>query len=92
MSFWFKNGGHKLYKNPLQRENKMDMAWLEYSTGQMDEDLLAREISSDFGLEVVLSCNNIYLLKKGPMEEKLKLKSLHVEINLIRHQQNFTIF
>ena len=24
------------------------------------------------------------------MEEKVKLKSLHVEINTIRHQRNFT--
>ena len=28
MSFWFKNGGHKLYKNPLQCEKKMELAFL----------------------------------------------------------------
>ena len=54
----------------------------------MDKDLLACERFSDSGVEVALSGKTIYLQKKGPIEEKLK--ALHVEINAICHQQNFT--
>ena len=70
MSFWFKNGGHKLYKNPLQREKTMEVTWIEYSTRKMVKDLLAHEIFSDSLIEVGLSRKTIYLEKKGPMEEK----------------------
>ena len=55
----------------------------------MDEYLLACGIFSDSGVEVGLYWKTIYLGKKVTMEEKEKLKSLHVEINAIRHQQNF---
>ena len=55
----------------------------------MDKDLLIREIFSDSGVGVGLSWKKNYLGKKGPMEEKLKVKALHIEINAIRHQQNF---
>ena len=57
---------------------------------QMDKDLLDHGIFSDSGVEVGLSRKIIYLGKKGSMEEKEKVKSLHVEINTIHNQWNFT--
>ena len=56
----------------------------------MDKDLLAQNIFSDSGVEVGLLWKKNYLVKKGPMEEKVKVKALHVEINMIRYQLNFT--
>ena len=53
-------------------------------------DLVAREVFHDSGVEVGLSWEKIYLEKKGPMEEKVKVKALHVDIKSICHQQNFT--
>ena len=53
---------------------------------QMDKDLLDHGIFSDSGVEVGLSRKIIYLGKKGSMEEKEKVKSLHVEINTIHNQ------
>ena len=70
MSFWFENGGHKIYKNPLQCENIVEVAWIEYYTQQMDKYLLTHKIFSEYGVEVGLSWKKIYLGKKGPMEEK----------------------
>ena len=78
MSFWFKNSGHKLYKNPLQCEMITEVAWLEYSARKMDKDLLARKIFSDFGVEVCLFRKTIYLGKEGPIEEKVRVKAVHV--------------
>ena len=45
MSFWLENGGHKLYKTPLQYEKIMEMAWLEYSTWKMDKTSSATKSS-----------------------------------------------
>ena len=56
----------------------------------MDKDLLSREIFSDSSADVGLSRKTIKLGKKGPIEEKDKLKALHVEINAIHHQRKFT--
>ena len=56
----------------------------------MDKDLLTHEIVSDSGVEVGLSWKTIYLGVKGPIEYKVKVKALHVEINTICHQQKFT--
>ena len=67
----------------------MEVAWLEYSTRKMDKYLLDREIFSESVAEVGLYWKTMYLGKKGPMEEKVKVKALHVEINAIRHQRNF---
>ena len=91
MSFGFKNDNHDLYKEPLQCEKLMYVAWLDYSTREMDKDLLAREILLDSGVEVCLSWKKIYLGEKVPMEGKGKLKALHVDINAICPQWNFTI-
>ena len=55
MSFWFENDDHELYKNPLQCGNFIELAWLEYSTQKMDEDLLVRKIFCDSGVEVGIS-------------------------------------
>ena len=65
------------------------MAWLDDYKLEMNKDLLACDIILDSGLEVGLSWKTIYLGEKGHMEEKKK--ALHVEINAIRNQQNFTI-
>ena len=88
-SFWFENGVHKIYKNSLHYKNTMDMAWLDDYKLEMNKDLLACDIILDSGLEVGLSWKTIYLGEKGHMEEKKK--ALHVEINAIRNQHNFTV-
>ena len=67
----------------------MKVEWLELYTHKLDQDLLACEILSHSGLEMVLSWKSIYLEKKRPMEEKVKFKALHVEIITILHHQNF---
>ena len=55
----------------------------------MHKDLLAHKIPLDSDIEVGLPYKTIYIGKKCHMEEKLKVKALHIEINAIRHQQNF---
>ena len=65
------------------------MAWLDDYKLEMNKDLLACDIILDSGLEVGLSWKTIYLGEKGHMEEKKK--ALHVEINAIRNQHNFTV-
>ena len=44
LNFWLTNGGHKIYTKPLQCEKTVEIAWLQYSTRNMDKDLLAQEI------------------------------------------------
>ena len=51
--------------------------------------LLSRKIFSDSGVEVSLSWKIYISRKKGPMEEKLKVKVIYVEINAILHQRKF---
>ena len=68
----------------------MEVRWLKQSTQKMDKDLLTHEIFSDSVVEVGLSRKKNYLGKQVPMEENVEVKALHVEINVILHEQNFT--
>ena len=46
----------------------MEVAWLEYSTQQIDKDLLAHKIFRNSVVEVGMSWKQIYLGKNRPME------------------------
>ena len=56
----------------------------------MNKDILIHRILRYSGVEVSLSWKTVYLGKTGLMEEKVKVKALHVEINAIFHTHNFT--
>ena len=91
MQFWFSDGGHKLYEKPLQCEKTVEVAWLQYSTREMDKDLISREIMETLGIEVGMSWKMIYMGKKGDIAEKNKIRALHIEINAIRQHHHFKL-